>query len=397
MRIAVVLIILTSTSVSSAEHWQRHTIDRSSRGADGVRLADVNGDGRMDITTGWEEGGVIRVYLNPGPEGAKQEWPAVTVGEVAKPEDAVFVDIDGDTALDVVSSCEGNTRTVFAHWAPADPQRYLDPAAWTTEPFAATENKQQWMYALPLQIDGVGGVDLVVGSKNKNASIGWLQSPDDPRDLGAWKYHRLYDAGWIMSLEPLDVDSDGDLDVVASDRRAEKRGVLWLENPGPEAAGQGNPWNEHRIGADGVEVLFLTLTDLDRDGLIDVLTSARENRLIYLRRLPGPDVDWEPHDIRLPYGFRYGKSVAVADVDLDGKPDIVTTNREDPQKPAVSWMSYDESVFEPQWTPHDIGGPDGEKFDLIQMLDLDDDGDLDVITCEEIQNLGVIWYENPTK
>ena len=33
-------------------------IDASSRGADGVRLADVNGDGLMDITTGWEEGGI---------------------------------------------------------------------------------------------------------------------------------------------------------------------------------------------------------------------------------------------------------------------------------------------------------------------------------------------------
>ena len=29
--------------------------------------------------------------------------------------------------------------------------------------------------------------------------------------------------------------------------------------------------------------------------------------------------------------------------------------------------------------------------------DLDEDGDLDVITCEESSNLGVIWYENPVK
>ncbi len=41
------------------------------------------------------------------------------------------------------------------------------------------------------------------------------------------------------------------------------------------------------------------------------------------------------------------------------------------------------------------GGPDGTKFDLMQVLDLDADGDLDVITCEERDQLGVIWYENP--
>ena len=87
--------------------WPRHVIDNTSRGADGVRLADVNGDGCQDIATGWEEGGVVRVYLNPGPAGAKMPWPAVEVGRVRSPEDAVFADVDGDGAVDVVSAYEG--------------------------------------------------------------------------------------------------------------------------------------------------------------------------------------------------------------------------------------------------------------------------------------------------
>ena len=31
--------------------WPRHVIDDASRGADGIRLADVNGDGRPDAIT----------------------------------------------------------------------------------------------------------------------------------------------------------------------------------------------------------------------------------------------------------------------------------------------------------------------------------------------------------
>jgi hypothetical protein len=87
--------------------WCRHTIDDSSRGADGTRLADVNGDGRLDIVTGWEEGGVTRVYLHPGVARVREKWPAVTVGAAKSVEDAAFVDIDEDGAVDVVSSCEG--------------------------------------------------------------------------------------------------------------------------------------------------------------------------------------------------------------------------------------------------------------------------------------------------
>src|SRR5687767_14208520 len=83
---------------SGAAAWTRHTIDGSSRGADGTRLADADGDGRPDIVTGWEQGGVIRLYLNPGPRRAKEAWPAVTVGQVGSPEDAVLADLDGDGA-----------------------------------------------------------------------------------------------------------------------------------------------------------------------------------------------------------------------------------------------------------------------------------------------------------
>ncbi len=101
----IVVLFAGFPSFSPGGPWERHTIDNSSRGADGVRLVDVNDDGLADITTGWEEGGVIRVYLNPGPAEAKKAWPAVTVGQVKSPEDAVFADLDGDGAVDVIT-CE---------------------------------------------------------------------------------------------------------------------------------------------------------------------------------------------------------------------------------------------------------------------------------------------------
>ena len=46
---------------SPAASWPRHTIDDSSRGADGVRLADVNGDGFSDIVVATHDQGVVAV------------------------------------------------------------------------------------------------------------------------------------------------------------------------------------------------------------------------------------------------------------------------------------------------------------------------------------------------
>ena len=51
--------------------------------------------------------------------------------------------------------------------------------------------------------------------------------------------------------------------------------------------------------------------------------------------------------------------------------------------------------FEGTWRARDISGSEGVKYDRIELIDLDGDGDLDVVTCEEIEKLGVLWYENP--
>lgn len=50
-----------------------------------------------------------------------------------------------------------------------------------------------------------------------------------------------------------------------------------------------------------------------------------------------------------------------------------------------------------KWEPRDIGGPKGIKYDRIELLDLDGDGDLDLLTCEERDFNAVLWYENPAK
>lgn len=391
---SIALSLALATPLFSSP-WKRHIIDDSSRGADGTRLADVNGDGLSDIATGWEQGGVTRVYLNPGPLKSKAKWPAVTVGKTPNVEDAVFVDLDNDGAVDVVSSCEGRTRTMFVHWAPKKKSDYLNPKKWKTAPLPASLGKMMWMFALPMDIDGKNGIDLVGSAKGGGAEIGWFESPDNPRDLSAWKYHTLRKSGWIMSLVKTDMDGDGDEDIVATDRKGKNSEALWLENPGRN----GNirkPWKTHHIGGRGREMMFLELFDLDGDGLQDIISSVRPKMIAFFKRQDALGRNWQPHYQTLPENSGGSKCVSAGDIDLDGQPDLVfSCERATPPMSGVMWLEYSESPSETKWKAHDISGPKGVKHDLIPLIDLDGDGDLDAITCEESTNLGVIWYENP--
>ncbi|MFO8012225.1 MAG: VCBS repeat-containing protein [Phycisphaerae bacterium] len=448
--LTVTAFILAAGTAQAA--WPRHVIDDSSRGADGVRLLDLDGDGDQDIVTGWEEGGITRVYLNPGPDKAKERWPAVTVGKTPDVEDAVFGDFDGDGAVDVVSCCEGGTRTVFVHRAPKEPGRYLDPSAWTTEPVPASQGRMMWMFAeRPAGgLDPRGQPAFFAAGKGKGAAVGWFRIPrGKERDLAAWTWHPIEKVGWVMSIVSVDMDRNGSLDIVLSDRRGPARGVFWLENPWANGdPADPDAWRRHDIGGKGREVMFLDYADLDGDGLRDVVVATKPRDILFCRRLPPAEarrksggatvclsnrapraehtdwqairgtrrgtpmlsqkresmpparsVEWEERTIRMPETAGTAKAVAVGDIDGDGRADLVfSCEAATPPRPGVMWLKNEPATFaSADWPARDISGPEGVKFDRMELVDLDGDGDLDVLTCEERAGLGVIWYENPAR
>ena len=229
MKIIKTLAILALSIGTTLGEWPRHVIDISSRGADGVRLMDVNGDGLQDIAVGWEEGSRIRVYICPEESLRRSPLPSITVDKVDSPEDAVFVDINRDGVYDVLSSCEGKQRTVFAHIAPKNPSAYTDPSSWKTIPVPETINARHWMFATPVE-SPPAMTNILMGSKGANADIGLLQISESRKPELRATYTPLVSVGWIMSIAPADIDGDDEPDFIVSDRKGSSSGILWMES-----------------------------------------------------------------------------------------------------------------------------------------------------------------------
>jgi len=256
----------------------------------------------------------------------------------------------------------------------------------------------KWMFAVPAQVDAKHDVDLVAAGKGKGAQVGWFGSPADPRALADFVWHPICPAGWIMSLRLSDMDGDGDLDVVTTDRKGQMRGCRWLENPGPGAA-QREQWQNHSIGGTGEQVMFMTIADLDQDGMADVLVAAKPAKVLFLKRLDIAGKSWKTHTIAFPDNTGTAKAVEMGDIDRDGRQDLVFSCEHAAQgKSGVMWLSYRQEPTDPVWEAHEISGAPGIKYDRLELIDLDGDADLDVLTCEEREGkrgLGVFWYENP--
>lgn len=400
VRILAVLVILLYGQMvfgNGDRPWTMHIIDNTSAGADGTKLADLDGDGRDDIVAGWEQGNVARLYFDP--VGKLDHWPFLTL-PAPDVEDALPVDLDGDGFYDIVTCSEGDYRRVTFHWAPSNYENYKNVAHWKTRDVPDTVGKTRWMFAEPMDVDGKNDIDLVVGSKDPNGTLGWLQAPKNPRNMDGWKYHEFSKTTWIMTIDIRDMDHDGLKDVLVSDQQG-GRGVRWLKNPGPDSPRIYKKWENHDIGMQGKKVLFLGIADTDKNGLPEIYAPSLDGPY-FMRfiQLDSSGDRWSSERFEnSPLAGPHCKSMAVGDINEDGEPDLVTTYGGARNKICVMWSEW--NADKKSWTHHNVSGLAGIKTDFAVLRDMDRDGHLDILTCEEANNaregsgLGVIWYENP--
>ncbi len=414
----VLAVCLSGAGYSYAPdiYWPMWAIDTSGNGADGVYTGDINHDGLVDVVSGWEQSGDLRLYLNPGPGAVRQTaaWAGIDISgglAIVGIEDAAFADLDLDGRYDtVVSSIEGKTQSLDIHWLQGSD--ITRPADWRGASLAPAKHAG-YMKARAAQIDGVNGADIVAGTREldgKTPGIYWFKAPAGipPANVDQWQ--RFY-------VGPVDVktvtlvikDMDGDTlpDIVFSGRK----GVGWYRNPGYEALTQSPAsavWERIVITDKGSEFAFC---DHIVDGMEDIIVAASHDSGMvakWLKRLDATGRHWAEYPIRSDSLRKAGsrsrkfviKGVACGYVDEDDRIDVVFTSSGDGH--GVFMMTPRTDI--PRGETWDLMNltpyADYMKYDNLRLVDIDADGDLDILTTEEGEGLishgkGVLWLENP--
>ncbi|MBT3056662.1 MAG: DUF4347 domain-containing protein, partial [Candidatus Thiodiazotropha sp. (ex Codakia orbicularis)] len=182
-------------------------------------------------------------------------------------------------------------------------------------------------------------------------------------------------ANGAASVTTVDMDGDGDLDVVSASQNDNK--IAWYENDGSQN------FTAHTISTAASGAFAVTTADVDGDGDIDVLSASITDDKIAWYENDGNE-NFTAHTITL--GADIAASVAAADVDDDGDIDVLSASVGDDR---VVW--YENDGNENFTTRTITSSAVGASF--VTTVDLDEDGDLDVLSTSTYDNR-VAWYEN---
>ncbi len=255
-----------------------------------------------------DEAGELYVYLNPGATGdVKQAWQRIVVyaGNVYHQNDLRVADMDGDGRLDIIERTWSSERVVVA-------LQNADISNWTVRVFDTGEQgKPEGISAG--DIDGDGEMEIVLSGVYWDNPGGWrsgdrIEYPIDSQFTG-----NTY--GKVKSAVG-DIDLDGDNDIYMGSAEGADRYLAWYENTGVNANG-GVALTRHIIKNNFGKCHMVQLIDIDQDGDLDLATGrsfGQKGLLVFYNENKGESWTEQNYD---PGGQIYTGVVADLDGDSD--------------------------------------------------------------------------------
>src|SRR5690606_32388484 len=158
-------------------------------------------------------------------------------------------------------------------------------------------------------IDGDGLKDIVAADYDGNKIV-WFKNIDNQGNFSTQNIISVWEMS-IKSVELIDIDRDGDLDILAVTNSE----VKWFENDG-----YGNFSNVHIVEPDNYSLMSAFYVDINGDGFEDIITFASNNGIYWYENLNGTGQFGEKNIVANTTGVI---TFYPGDINSDGAVDIV--------------------------------------------------------------------------
>lgn len=260
--------------------WTKHRIAPGSYTTD-LAVADVDGDGRLDVVV--PRDGVLTLFRNPGPEGVTVHdgWEAVEVGPEGA-HDVQVADLTGDGRLDIITRYQSG----FGHRLGNAVHLWIqvEPLTWAHRTFSCPHGEGLAV----ADVSGDGLPDIVIGGRWYENPGDVLEG-----EWREHRYveEAAFAAHWTdgdTAVAVGDLNGDGQVEIALAPAEGAGR-LAWFER-GDSVA---QPWVEHVLEPQLDHAHALEMGDMDGDGRLDLVcakmhqATAPQDVFVWLNREGG--------------------------------------------------------------------------------------------------------------
>ncbi|MCF7810143.1 FG-GAP-like repeat-containing protein, partial [bacterium] len=345
--------------------WTEHVIDGDFDGAYDVDVADIDGDGDIDVVGVAEDDNTVAWWENDGNEEFQRH---VIDNNFTRGRVVLTVDFDGDGDIDVIAGAA--TRGGQVKWYENNNGDFeghvIDDEIYVNALFAE-------------DIDSDGDIDLLGSWEQPRVvveTLFWWENDGEQN----FEVHYERAPSRIQDVVVLDIDDDGDIDILACTESRDES-VIWWENDGSQDFSEESM---HIICEDISNSSTLFPVDFDDDNDIDIILGTDQSQVYWLEN--NGNENFEYHLIM--DDLEGVTSVYVVDLDFDEDLDVLISKYGE-EGNYITWM---ENLGNDEFSENVID----EDFNgcwSLKAVDLDQDGDFDCVGSSRFED-SITWWEN---
>ena len=308
--------------------------------------------------------------------GTSDFLPNVDFGTGQNPQSVAIGDIDGDGKPDLaVANSGSNTVSVFRNTAASGSTSFV-----TKVDFVTGGNPQSVTIG---DVDGDGKPDLAVANTG-TSTVSVLRNTATSGSITASSFATSVDfpAGPApRSVAIGDVDGDGKPDLVVA--RNSTNAVSVLRNTATSGSIDPSSFALNVDFVTGIAPVSVAIGDIDGDGKPDLATANYIGNTVSVLRNTATNGSITASSFAKAVDFGTGLvpySVAIGDIDGDGRPDLALTNYGNSTVSVLRNTSASGSITASSFAPKEDFGIGANPFS-VAIGDVDGDGKLDLATA----------------